>query len=121
MRTAIPIGRNMPRYKNWEIWWAYVPFDDKLFESKKRPVLVVLDSNDNPFMLKMTSQLPSGPYDHRIKELNGTGLSKPTTIQVWRAYRLPDSQMMICSGRLHLSDIVDVKRILSNYLERPSD
>ena len=68
----------MTKYNRWEIWEANVPFEDTP-GSKRRPVLIYTERDDDVLCFKMTSHEPryqtlEGEYE--IMRWEDAGLKK---------------------------------------------
>ena len=76
----------MADIKPWDVWWAYVQFEDSP-EIKRRPVVVLQTGAVIVIALKVTSHEERNIYgDTDITYWKSAGLSKPSTVRA--AYRL---------------------------------
>ena len=105
----------MAKYAKWDIWEADVPFEDS-DKSKRRPVLVLSESDLIVLSLKMTSHEArynklEGEYE--IQKWKEAGLSKPTVIQCSKKLELQKERMGDKRyGRLSATDIVLLSQLL---------
>ena len=102
------------QFARWEVWWAYVEFEDRPEEGKIRPVLIINDKETYVFVLKMTSreQRESDPLDYAIKRWEHAKLDKPTTVRVGCLYQLQYRSFVERIGRLHVSDIYEIQKLI---------
>lgn len=99
----------------WEIWWAFVEYEDKPGMGKRRPVLVI-PSNEQPLILtlKMTTHPVRRGYagEYEIIDYNGTGLKKKTIIRCSKAILMDESSFDSRIGVLQPRDIMNIINIL---------
>lgn len=105
----------MTKMKRWEIWEADVPYEENKGH-KKRPVLILSETDMIVFSLKMTS------HKARYKKLEGeyeimkwqeAGLEKPTVIQCSKRLKLEKSRFTGKQyGRLMATDIIGMQALL---------
>ena len=102
----------MTEAKPWEIWWAYVAFEDEP-DGKRRPVLVLENGEIYAIALKITSHEARNIWgEYEIVQWKTAGLSKPSTIRVTRRLRLRNEDLDEKIGDLQLMDIANLKRYL---------
>lgn len=103
----------MSKAKPWEIWWAYVSFEDEEAEGKERPVLVLDGDIVYVIALMITSHEQRNLYgEYDVTKWQSAGLKKPSTIRVTRRLQLQESDLIYKMGDLHPFDIVMLKRYL---------
>jgi hypothetical protein len=96
----------------WEIWWAYVAFED-IDDGKERPVLVLEDGTVYIIGLMITSHEQRNVFgDYDITKWQSAGLKKPSTIRLTRQLRLEEEDLIYKMGELQPFDIVMLKRYL---------
>lgn len=105
------------RFKAWEIWLAYVKYEDRP-EIKKRPVLIVPLEAGAFLMAKMTTAEPRDSYEHKIKEWKAAGLITETTIRTSKFLKLEDNDMHLKLGNLHPVDVTAFQTKLALYLQK---
>lgn len=101
----------------WEIWLAYVEFEDKPGVCKVRPVLVIQDNEKTLVtVLKMTSHPSRCDYDgeYEIMDYQGTGLEKKTVVRCSKIMLLDESSFKSRIGILQPRDIMNIINILRN-------
>ncbi len=103
----------MSKAKPWEIWWAYVVFEDDESQGKERPVLVLEDNTVYVLSLMITSHAGRDVYgEHEIVKWQSTGLSKPSTIRITRRLELSEDDLIRKIGDLQAIDIVLLSKLL---------
>ncbi|WP_242347400.1 type II toxin-antitoxin system PemK/MazF family toxin [Mucispirillum schaedleri] len=102
--------------QKWEIWLAYIRFEDNPDKSKLRPVLVMDKENMYILSFKMTSHIPRQNYygEYPIKYYKDAGLVKPTVIRLSKKLLLLENEFVNKIGRLHPFDINEVNKILKS-------
>ena len=103
----------MSKAQPWEIWWAYVSFEDDASQGKERPVLVLEDGVVYVIALMITSHEQRnvfGEYD--VTKWQSAGLKTPSTIRLSRRLKLEESDLIRKMGDLHPLDIVTLQRYL---------
>ncbi|MBQ9211366.1 MAG: type II toxin-antitoxin system PemK/MazF family toxin [Clostridia bacterium] len=102
----------MSKAQPWEIWWAYVAFDEG-DGGKERPVLVLEDGTVYVIALMITSHEQRNVYgEYDITKWQSAGLKKPSTIRVTRKLELSEDDLIYKMGELQPFDIV----LLMKYL-----
>lgn len=100
----------------WELWFAYVKFEDDPYKLKERPVLIL--DNNTAYILSafITSHIPRSNYfgEYAIKEWKAAGLKKASTIRLSKRLPLVEEDLIYKIGKLHPIDILSVQRILLN-------
>ena len=99
----------------WEIWWAYVEFEDNPGIGKIRPVLVYqTDGKSLVLSLKMTTHEARPGYagEYEIIDYAGAGLKKRTVIKCSKAMWLSRSSFRNRIGLLQPMDIMNVMNIM---------
>lgn len=104
----------MHNMKLWDIVEADVPFREDPDRSKKRPVLIV--SETEYLVLKLTTHGHSDkpkPYEYEIVKWQEAGLTAMTYIQCDRFVHLPASRFTGRQyGRLQAVDVIGVKTMM---------
>lgn len=96
----------------WEIWWAYVAFDDGS-GGKERPVLILEDGTIYVIALMITSHEQRNIYgEYDITKWQSAGLTKPSTIRITKKLKLEETDLIRKMGDLQPFDIVMQKRLL---------
>lgn len=105
----------MADMERWEIWEADVPFEEKS-GSKKRPVLIISDTEVLVLSLKMTSHEPrykSLEGEYEVMRWQEAGLKKPTVIQCSKELKLEKKCFTGKQyGRLTATDIIGVQAVM---------
>lgn len=100
--------------KQWDIVEADVPYREDVSRSKKRPVLVI--SETEYLVLKMTTHHHSDrpkPYEYEIAKWEKAGLTAMTYIQCDRFVRLSEKRFTGKQyGRLQMADIIGVNAMM---------
>lgn len=80
--------------QKWDIWLAYVRFEDSPDEAKLRPVLVIDNKDIYILSFKMTSHLPRQNYygKYPIKYYKDVGLVKPTVVRLSKKLLLLENE-----------------------------
>ena len=105
----------MADYARWEIWEAEVQFEES-DKSKKRPVLILSETECLVISLKMTSH--EARYDkmegeYEIMRWEEAGLLKPTVVQCSKRLQLRKSCITERKyGRLTATDIIGIQALL---------
>lgn len=67
--------------KKWHIYWANVKYEEGTGE-KRRPVLIINETEAFTLCFKMTSKDRKGDLEYRLIDWKEEGLSKPTTVRI---------------------------------------
>lgn len=96
----------------WEIWWAYVAFEEGN-DGKERPVLVLEDGTVYVIALMITSHDQRNVYgEYDITKWQSAGLKKPSTIRITKRLKLMETDLIRKMGDLQPYDIVMLQRYL---------
>ena len=99
--------------KKWEIHWAHVVFEDS-DEVKRRPVLIIDESNAVIISFKMTgTDRGDNVREYRIEKWQEAGLSKPTSVRLDKILHLQKTDLDGKIGRLQEIDIIKIRFRLS--------
>lgn len=100
----------------WEIWWAYVKFEDSN-EVKKRPVLVLEDRVAYILSLKITSHAPRKKFDgeYQLLQWEKAGLTKPSVVRTSKVLCLEEDDFDTKIGKLTDADIYAIQMLLNFY------
>ncbi len=104
----------MTKYEKWEIWYAYVAYEENPKEGKVRPV--VITGSGAAFVLGMyvTGSSPRPGYnDIVIRHWQHAGLSKPSTVRLDKKLTLWPSDMRSKIGKLEQMDILQIDLALA--------
>ena len=102
----------MSKAQPWEIWWAYVEFEEG-DGGKERPVLVLEDNTYYVLALMVTSHDARNVYgEYEITKWQSAGLKKPSTIRTTRRLMLEETDLINKMGDLQPFDIVLLKRYI---------
>ena len=102
-------------FEPWEVVEAFVPFED-ISGKKKRPVVVLSETEAIVFSLKMTSHEPryktlEGEYE--LMHWQEAGLVKPTVVQCRKRLQLgKDAFTGRKFGKLTLTDILGLQYMI---------
>ena len=97
----------MPAYQPWDIYWAYVAFEDNPTMIKLRPVVIFRDGGAFILSYYATSQSPKPGYDcYPIKSWREAGLKEQTVIRLDKRLKLRPSDLSDYIGRLSEQDIL---------------
>ena len=95
--------------KKWEIHWAFVKFEDS-DEIKRRPVLIIDESNAVIISFKMTgTDRGDNVREYRIEKWQEAGLSKPTSVRLDKILHLQKTDLDGKIGRLQEIDIIKIR------------
>ena len=104
------LNRQSPQ--RWDIWLAYVPFEENDGRYSRRPALVFqFHSETNEwFAFKMTSHAPRSnfPGEYAVQYWREAGLTKPTTIRLSKRFLLGEADFICKLGTLHPADAKQV-------------
>lgn len=85
-------------------------------QTKRRPGLVLLDTNDEDIIVaKITSQPYYTRFDLRITEWQAAGLLRPSTVRLHKINTLSKSLIDRHLGKLALSDWQKIKEKLTDF------
>lgn len=100
--------------QRWEVWWAYVGYEDRPGDGKIRPVLIINNKETYAFTLKMTSheQRENDPLDYELKKWQHAHLEKETTVRVGCLLQLGHAAFTEKIGRLHVADIYEIQKLI---------
>ena len=102
----------MSKAQPWEIWWAYVAFEDDS-GGKQRPILILEDGTVYVIALMITSHEQRSIYgEYDITKWQSAGLTKPSTIRVTKRLKLEENDLIHKMGDLQPYDIVMLGRYL---------
>lgn len=102
----------MIEIKPWDVWWAYVKFDDSP-EIKRRPVVVLQTGEIVIVALKVTSHEERNTYgDIDITYWKAAGLSKPSTVRASFLLELEHGAFDGKIGELHPLDRRNIIKVL---------
>ena len=101
-------------FNRWDVWLAYVTFEDCTLK-KQRPVVVLSEDTVFVLSLKLTSHSPrynrfEGEYE--ILKWQEAGLLKPTVVRCGRVLQVEKSDMIKQLGTLDQADINGLVAIL---------
>jgi len=113
-------GRSTMHYKAWEVWLAYVKYEDKPV-AKKRPVLIVPDSNGSLMMVKMTKHEPRNDFEYEVVKWHTAGLTTKTTIRTGKNLKISDTTLIHRLGNLDPVDVVKFRDKLSAYIRQSKE
>ena len=102
----------MTKCKRWEVWWAYVKYEDSN-EIKKRPVLIIGEEYGLVLSLKMTTHKPRNATDYLLKHWKTAGLDRETTVRTDKFCKLRDSELIRKVGRLTSYDMVQIQSMVA--------
>lgn len=106
----------------WDVYWAYVPFEEKDGTIKHRPAVIVQidQQNERYAAFKTTSQPPRSnfPGEYEIIEWKGAGLKKASVLRLSQPIELNPRLLGRKIGTLQRADRVNVYRILSELYPR---
>ena len=92
------------KFNRWDIWWAYVKYEESNIE-KRRPIVVIDDRTAFVLGLFVTSASPRPQYDdYIIQDWEEAGLSKPSTIKLSRRLRLDKDKLISRIGEMSERD-----------------
>lgn len=100
-------------YQVGDIVLIVFPFTDGV-NAKKRPALVVLDTNDGDVLVaRVTSKLAYSAFDVIIKDWKNAGLLLPSCIRLHKIASLEAKLIEKKIGALSITDLQEVKEKLS--------
>lgn len=103
----------MGKAQPWEIWWAYVAFEDDVDCGKERPVLVLENGDVYVIALMITSHEERNMYgEYDVTKWHSAGLKNPSTIRITRQLMLEESDLIYKMGDLQPFDIAMLRRYL---------
>ncbi len=105
------------RYKLGDIVLITFPFVESN-TSKKRPALVLLDTDDNDIVVaRITSQLNKDNYTLEINEWKTCGLLLPSVVKLNKIATINKSHVYFKLGSLQDQDLAKIKRMLKGMLD----
>ena len=104
------------RQKEWEVWLAYVKFEDMPDVIKERPVIILADKRAYLISLKVTSAPPREHYygEYVLKEWRKAGLAKESTVRISKKLKLIETDFVRKLGRVTPIDIMQIRFILAH-------
>ena len=100
------------KFKQWDIWWADVKFEESA-DIKRRPVLIVSPQKMFVMALKMTStDRGDNMTEYQVRDWQSAGLSNPTSIRLRQYLKLKDADITKYIGRLSPMDILLIQQRL---------
>ncbi|WNY23647.1 hypothetical protein MmiHf6_09560 [Methanimicrococcus hongohii] len=107
--TKIPLKKYLKTPAPWQVWYAYIPFEDGGI-GKRRPVLVVELNGSSCTVLEITSKQPLYAVDVSIIDLNTAGLSQNSVVQIRKARTISKESLGSYLGTLSRDDRNTVKK-----------
>lgn len=103
----------MMKCKPWEIWLVDVEYQEKI-GSKKRPVVVVSDTQMYILGFMFTSQNPKNylPGEYQVMNWSEAGLKAPSVIRCSRQLKLQESSLLKRIGVLKANDIIGLQAVI---------
>lgn len=93
MTSSSTSGRTLP--KPWEVWLAYVRFENHPDVGKVRPVVVLDDEASAIIVAKVTTAQPHDRYTYcELADWKIEGLLRPSRIQVTPLFCLGDKDIL---------------------------
>jgi len=77
--------------------------------SKKRPALVLMDSDDDLVLARITSQFQNSRFDSKINEWEAAGLLLPSWVRLHKIATIDKSLIYTQLGALSQSDIESIR------------
>jgi len=100
----------------WEIWNAYVSYEEDDNIRKERPVLIYnYISDDNIIAVKLTSHDARNERECEIRRWKEAGLDKETVIRTDKILRLRKSNFISKRGKLQTVDIFRFQKAFTKY------
>jgi hypothetical protein len=94
----------------WDVWWAFVPFEDKP-EGKVRPVVI---TKNGAAVLSVTSNIFREDV-YVLQEPEFIGLFEESAVIWAEPVCLPESAFKHRIGTLHIADKRKLMRLLQNH------
>ena len=102
--------------EKWEIWNAYVAYEEDGNITKERPVLIYnVVSDDNIIVYKMTSHDARSDRECEVRKWAEAGLDKKTVIRTDKILRLTKRHFTSKRGKLQSIDIFRFERCRTKY------
>lgn len=103
--------------KQWEIWYADFPFEDKA-QSKDRPVIIISVEPLALLSVKVTSHnaRDCDEYDTPIVYWREANLREPSVARISKTIQLDKNKFRKKIGELHPNDISTIARRYVDYL-----
>jgi mRNA interferase MazF len=98
-----------------EIFICRFPFTSGAF-SKPRPVLVLLDLQQDVLICRVTSAMPAGPLDVTLTDWKQAGLAKPSVARLDRLVTAEKTILRRRLGILSASDRGSIRRVWNQHM-----
>lgn len=99
----------------WDVYRAYIHFEDDTTQGKKRPILMLNVSDFQFITCKITSKYRDEELEYAIRDWRGAGLDRPSYVRLeHKVYLTPDTEM-IKLGTLQKVDIDNIKILCQKY------
>ena len=108
----------MSRRRPWEVWFAYVYYEDMPAEGKRRPVVILDDDMLCVTSAMVTTHKPrSFDYlDYELRFWKEAGLSCPSVVRLEHLRYLNNADFDTRIGRLQLGDISAIQQKLGSRM-----
>ncbi|MEM7550648.1 MAG: type II toxin-antitoxin system PemK/MazF family toxin [Bacteroidota bacterium] len=107
----------MTKLKFGDVVLLRFPFTES-DKTKKRPALVLLDTNDGDFLVsRITSKLYFTPFDVEINNWKTCNLKLPSVVRIHKMATLNVSLIDKILSKLDKEDIIRIKQIIKNHIE----
>lgn len=105
--------------KQWDVYWADVPFEEDPSQIKTRPVIIAKNGVVYVLTLRVTSHEPRvyDPYDYPLKEWKAANLNKPSTVRIRKLAKLAPNAIRDQIGTLHPADVLEIQCRMQKYRE----
>ena len=99
----------------WDVYRAYIHFEDDTTQGKKRPILMLNVSDSQFITCKITSKYRDEELEYAVKDWRGAGLDRPSYVRLeHKVYLAPDTEM-VKLGTLQKVDIDNIKILCQKY------
>ena len=106
----------LSKIERWEIWNAYVEYEEDSNIRKERPVLIYNPiSDDNIIAFKLTTHEIRNDRECEIRKWQEAGLKKETVIRIDKVLRLTKNNLISKIGKLQIVDIFRFEKSRTKY------
>lgn len=99
----------------WEIWYAYVRFEEDPGKGKPRPVIVIRVLPADILALKLTSA-PPREREYRLRRWEEAGLHGPTTVRLGKKLKIPQTDLEHRIGAVSMEDRLMMEYLIAKYV-----
>jgi len=109
---TMPTLQSNAKCKRWEVWLAYVKYEDFSAE-KRRPVLILDDDCVYVLAASITGHSPRAGFrgEYEIQDWKGAGLGKQSTVRLSKKAEIVHRNLIHKMGDLQAVDIANILKL----------